>query len=136
MKTKEKPTMGRPPKYSKAEDLVSAANKYFEKCDLARQLPEKAGLCLALGITRETYSQYKKGDFSDAIKGFELYIESNWVRRLGGQAATGAIFYLKNAFRDDFKDRNETDVTSGGKPIPLLHALRNNDSNKKDSVAQ
>jgi len=33
------------------------------------------------------------------------------VQRLGGTTPTGAIFYLKNAFKDDYKDRHETDTT-------------------------
>ncbi len=108
---------GRPPKYTSDEEIWKVAKKYFETCDENHQLPEKAGLCIALGITRETYNQYKNGKFSDALKRIELYIESNWVRRLGGQAATGAIFYLKNAFSKDYRDRHETDVTSGGEKV-------------------
>jgi len=110
---------GRPPKYSDHNEIIIKANAFFALCDKNRQKPEKAGLCLALGISRDTYSEYKKR-FSDTIKGLELYIESCWVRRLDSQAATGAIFYLKNAFRDEYKDRQETDVTSGGEKINFL----------------
>ena len=119
---------GRPPKYKSDKLLVAKAQEYFALCEKARQLPEKAGLCLALGISRETYSQYKKDKFPDAIKGFELYIESNWVRRLSGQAATGAIFYLKNAFSADYRDRTETDVTSGGEKVQGFQLIPPNDN--------
>ena len=109
----EKNKGGRPPKYSTAKALIDAGKVFFDLCDKTRQLPEKAGLCLHLGISRDTYSEYRK-TFPDAIKAFDLYIESCWVRRLSGQAATGAIFYLKNAFRDDYKDRHEHTGEDGG----------------------
>lgn len=107
--------MARPPKYKTAEQVLKTADEYFALCDTNHQLPEKAGLCLALGISRDTYNEYKKVRFPDTIKAFELYIESSWVRRLAGQAATGAIFYLKNAFKEDYRDSH--DVTSDGKAI-------------------
>lgn len=107
---------GRPPKYTSAQQLMDAGREYFDTCEKARELPEKAGLCIGLGITRETYNEYrKKPQFSDAIKGMDLYIESCWTRRLGGQAATGAIFYLKNAFHEHFHDRKELELSGSVK---------------------
>ena len=126
VKAKEKPNKhfllekftGRPPKYSKVTDLEKKALEYFEKCSVGKEFPNKAGLCLYLGISRDTYSTYRKSKtFSDTIKKCDKYIEDAWVNRLGGAAATGAIFYLKNAFRDHYKDRQETDITSGGEQI-------------------
>lgn len=111
---------GRPPKYSTKAELLKKANEYFDHCNSFFQLPEKAGLCLYLNITRETYSQYRKDKrFSDAIKAMDSYIESNWVRRLSGNSATGAIFYLKNAFHQDYRDRVENDITSKGESIQI-----------------
>src|SRR4051812_37925427 len=103
---KKYPTAGQPPKYKSTKELVDRMQEFFAICDKARQLPEKAGLCIYLGISRETYSQYLK-KYPDAIRYANDYIESNWVRRLAGQSATGAIFYLKNAFKEDYKDRTE-----------------------------
>ena len=117
---------GRPPKYNSSEELIAKAQTYFAICEKSHELPEKAGLCLALGITRETYSQYRKGEFSDAIKRLDLYIESNWARRLASSAATGAIFYLKNAFSADYRDRTETDLTSKGEKITGINYISPN----------
>ncbi len=114
---------GRPAKYTSGELLWLKANDFFELCDKTRQLPEKAGLCLYLGISRDTYSEYRK-KFPDSIKAIDMYIESSWVRRLNGQAATGAIFYLKNAFRDEYKDRHETDITTDGQPITGMKIIK------------
>lgn len=117
---------GRPPKYDSEDVLIEKAAEYFDNCKQTSQLPEKAGLCLYLGISKDTYSEYrKKGKFPDAIKKMDALIESNWVRRLGGQAATGAIFYLKNAFRNDYKDRHETDITSKGEQVVVYIPKRN-----------
>lgn len=115
---KQKRGRGRPKSFNSPQEMAQKALEFFDECTKSRHLPEKAGLCLALGISRETYSEYKnKPEYSDTIKGFNSYIESCWVRRLNGQGATGAIFYLKNAFKEDFKDRIESDVTSGGEKI-------------------
>lgn len=115
---------GRPPKYTEAQQLKKKADAYFALCKKDKQPPEKAGLCLALGITRETYNQYRaKPEFSDAIRSFDFRVESWWARRLAGQSATGAIFYLKNAFKDEYKDRTETDITSGGEKLNIAGPL-------------
>lgn len=109
---------GRPPKFESGADLAEQLLAYFDLCDKSKIMPTKAGLCLALTITRETYNQYKHKDgFSDALKGAELYMEDKWNQRLSGNSPTGAIFYLKNAFKEEYKDRHETDVTTGGQPL-------------------
>jgi hypothetical protein len=64
-----------------------------------------------LRISRDTYSEYRK-KFPDTIKAANDWIENAWVQRLSTTAPTGAIFYLKNAFKEDYRDRTETDVTS------------------------
>ena len=108
---------GRPPKYSSEEDLRTEITAYFAQCDKKHEMPNKAGLCLFLGISRDTYNEYKKTRFPDAIKASEATIEDAWVQRLAGTTPTGAIFYLKNAFSDDYRDRHETDVTSKGEKV-------------------
>lgn len=109
--------MARPPKYAKEEVLETAANAYFVSCEEKETLPEKAGLCLWLGISRDTYNEYKKNRFPDALKAFELHIESSWIRRLQSNSPTGAIFYLKNAFKEEYRDSH--DVTSDGKALSV-----------------
>jgi hypothetical protein len=86
-------------------------------------MPTKGGLALYLDTTRETLGDYeKKEDYSDAIKRAYGLIENAWVQKLSGQSVAGVIFYLKNAYKENWKDRNETDITTGGKPLgALLH---------------
>lgn len=111
--------MGRIAKYTNEEDLDAVISQYFEKCIEKKELPNKAGLCLFLGISRDTYSEYRKR-YPDAIKRADSFIENAWVQRLGSNAPTGAIFYLKNAFKENYKDRHETDLTSAGEKLQSL----------------
>lgn len=105
-------------KYKTAKELRTKALQFIEQCKVEKELPEKAGLCVHLGITRDTYCRYRKQkNLSDTIKEIDHLIESAWVRRLGGAAPAGAIFYLKNAFKEHYKDKTETDVTTNGKDI-------------------
>lgn len=79
-------------------------------------MPNKAGLCVFLRIDKSTYNDYKQ-KYPDTIKEVEAVIENAWVQRLRDPGATGAIFYLKNAFKEDYKDRHETDITSKGEQV-------------------
>mgnify|MGYP001558032215 CR=1 FL=1 len=111
--------MGRPRKFNTNKELEVRIDDYLAICKEKKEIPNKAGLCLHLGMTRQSYSRYKDLEiFSDTIKKGELKIENAWIQRLSGVSPVGAIFYMKNAFREDYKDRTETDVTSGGKPLP------------------
>ena len=109
---------GRPPKYETEDDFAKAVEEYFKSCRETNQMPNKAGLCVVTHISRDTYNEYKKR-FPDALKWVESYIENAWVQRLAANAATGAIFYLKNAFSADYRDRTETDITSANLPFNL-----------------
>lgn len=128
--------MGRRPKFSNEEILKERCRAYFDNCIQKEEIPSKPGMRVFLDITRETYSQYKK-KFPDTIKKAENLIETAWVEKLRSNSPTGAIFYLKNAFKEDYKDRYATDLTSGGKPIPLYdYTIRPNHRRKKDKPSQ
>ena len=123
---------GRPPKFKSATELHDAIVKYFQYCKAERELPNKAGLCVSLIISRDTYSEYRK-KFPDTIKDADATIENAWVQRLAGNSPTGAIFYLKNAFSADYRDRTETDLTSAGEKITGFQMIPPNDRpNKTD----
>ncbi len=107
---------GRPPSFESVDDLLGRAESYLDTCNALKEVPNKAGLSLFIGCSRETLSEYannKGKEFSDAVKSIYSYLENAWVQRLSKQHPTGAIFYLKNAFgyMDAF------DHTSGGKPM-------------------
>ena len=113
--------MGRPLRYNKKEEIQTIFEKYLETCIEKKQILTKAGFLYHLDMSRESYREYKeKEEFVDTLKRIEFLIENAWLQRLTESGATGAIFYLKNAFKEEYKDRNETDITSGGKPLPLF----------------
>ena len=113
---------GRPPKYADEKILLDKILEYFAQCEEKKEMPNKAGLRLFLDISRDTYNEYKKR-FPDALKRAEAFIENAWVQRLGGNSPTGAIFYLKNAFFEDYRDRTETDLTSKGEKIAGINYI-------------
>ena len=112
---------GRPPKYKKKEEFQKIFEEYLQSCKENKQILTKAGLLVFLDIGRDAYADYKiKKEFSDTIRKIENIIENSWLQRLTETGATGAIFYLKNAFKEEYKDRNEMDLTSDGKGIQTI----------------
>lgn len=106
---------GRPPKYTE-DQLKKVSMRYFNACGDHERLPNKAGLMLYLGIHRDTYSEYRK-KFPDTVKHLDFVVEEAWLNRLADNSPAGAIFYLKNAFKEEYKDKLETDITSGGEKL-------------------
>lgn len=108
--------VGKPPIFPDNNSFSQAIVEYFALCEKLEQIPNKAGLRLFLAMSIDTYSEYKER-YPDTLKIAEHVIENAWIQRLATPASVGAIFYLKNAFKDDYKDRRETDITSGGDKI-------------------
>ena len=97
--------VGRPPNYKTKEDMQAVIDIYF---DNLRRLPNKAGLLLALDMTRSSWSDYKKKEeFSYTIRRCNKRIENAWIGRLEEKSPVGAIFYLKNAFKEIYKDKHD-----------------------------
>lgn len=112
--------IGRPPQYTR-DSFIAVVKKYLNTPRAQVGIHNKAGLLLALDLSRESWRRYKENpDFSDTIRKAEAQIEDEWVRRLvDGGSASGPIFYLKNAFKEEYKDRQETDITTGGEKIGI-----------------
>ena len=100
--------MARPPKYKTKEEMQVKVVKYFKNCVKVGTIPNKAGILLELDMTRTMLAQYKKKkEFKPTIKKAHTKIENAWVDRLNKAAPVGAIFYLKNAFRDIYRDKQD-----------------------------
>ena len=107
--------------------LVEVTHKVMTK----QQPYTITGLALALGTTRETLIDYENGNrdnkpddenfdedvelFSDTIKKAKLRCEQFNEAQLFSTSPAGTIFNLKNNY--GWKDKTETDLTSGGKKI-------------------
>lgn len=114
---------GKPLKIPTEEIFDDIVENYFKLCDEKKLIPNKAGLCYALHIDKSTYNDYKKR-YPHTLSKTEHWIEQCWIQRLAGNSPTGAIFYLKNAFKEDYKDRHETDITSNGEQLHVYIPTR------------
>ena len=106
---------GRPLKFEPIS-FKERVDAYFKCKAITRKkfpdLPTKVGLLLWLKMSRENWREYKeKPEFVDTIKHAEDKIEQAWVQYLKRHTqVAGIIFYLKNAFRENYKDKYDSDV--------------------------
>ncbi|MCX7589707.1 MAG: DNA-packaging protein [Patescibacteria group bacterium] len=132
---------GRPKKDAriKVYSTITFKNKmfeYLEYCQKNNKLPTIAGFVNYVEISRPTYRKLKqKNGYKKAIEFFENLVEDTWVQALVRKNPTGAMFYLKNSFREFYSDTYEHQI----KPVvPILGGAtrgrpkkddKNNDSN-------
>lgn len=126
--------VGRPIKFKSKEDIEKKIQRYFDDCEKKHKPLTITGLAVSLDTNRETLLDYQdKEEFSDTIKRAKEIIH-NWTEEylFTGKNQTGAIFNLKNNY--GWKDKTEQDITSGGKPIPILNngIIPTDNSNKED----
>jgi len=83
-------------------------------------LPTLASFASLIGVHRDTINQWAKDnkEFSDAIKEAKEHQERILVTNglMGLYQGAFAIFTAKNVI--GWRDKIETDITSGGKPLP------------------
>lgn len=124
---------GRPTKWNTPEELENQINLYFEQCKEENEIPTVSGLAYHLGTNRQTLINYEnnqsgdwlkrfdddfRGEYANIIKMAKSYIESRYEQALFNRSmTTGAIFALKNGFKD-WKDKQEV-VQTAGKSIDL-----------------
>lgn len=103
----EKHAGGRPPKYTKVEEIQEKIDKYFEECKLNNKPYTITGLGLALDMSRQDLINYsKKDEFFDTIKKAKMRVENYLEERLiNDTSTTGIIFNLKNNY--GWKDKQE-----------------------------
>lgn len=126
---------GRKLKFQTVEELSACLNEYFEFCDnRVKEIPSKdggvtlikhpapytmSGLARRLGISRDTLCNYHNRElFSDTVKAARDRVQEDIENRLMETPnQSGAIFNLKNNF--GWKDKTETDLTSGGEKLGI-----------------
>ena len=106
----EKHAGGRPPKYTKKEEMQKKIDEYFMQCDRDKEPYTVTGLGLALDMSRQDLINYSnKEEFFDTIKKAKARVENYLEKRLiNDSSATGIIFNLKNNY--NWKDRQEIDA--------------------------
>lgn len=108
------PGPGRPRRFMVPDQIQTLGDEYF--ANTPQEKVSITGLCLHLGILRETLCEYEKlPDFADTIKSLKLRVEYAYEMRGDKGAAPPAytIFALKNM---GWKDRFENNST-------VTHAL-------------
>lgn len=104
--------MARPPIIETPEQFEELADLYFEGCEENAAMPTVNGLCLTLGMCRETLLRYaEKPEFSDTVKRVRMRLELAWEQKLGGNNVAGTIFWLKN---QGWSDKSEQTVKVEG----------------------
>lgn len=114
--------VGRPLKIDSAEELEKLVNEYFEKTDEIKITI--TGLCLYLGLTKETFYEYaKREEYKDILNRARLMVENSYEMSLRENGRTGDIFALKNfGWRDKMEVENSNELT---KLDELLGAIKN-----------
>lgn len=112
--------MGRPLKFKNVEELQTKIDLYFKKT--LREELTITGLALELDTSRRVLCDYEdnRPEFSNAIKKAKTMIENAYEISLRKYGRSGDIFALKNF---GWRDKQETDITSGDKPISILGGI-------------
>ena len=110
---------GRPLKLQNPKKVQEAIDGYFLKCETDNTPATLSGMCIALGITRETFGQYSKGEgehskISDTIKRAHQRIEEAYERRgMTAQNPAFSIFVLKVM---GWPDKQDIDINAKLRP--------------------
>lgn len=98
--------VGRPPIFKNPEELQKKILNYFSKT--TEEKITITGLCLSLGINKDTFYEYgKKKGYKDIIDYARLKVENSYELSLRKYGRTGDIFALKNF---GWKDKQDIDA--------------------------
>ena len=127
--------MGRPLKFENIDELTQKIDEYFNNTPIEEWTI--TGLAIALDTFRKVLIDYENGkyddedrDFSNTIKKAKHLVENSYELDLKKHGRSGTIFALKNF---DWKDKNETDITSGGEKIIPIYGGKSISRHSSDS---
>ena len=111
-----------PSRFADPQDLVDAIESYFNECDEERKSYSMAGLCLFLGISKDTLKNNSfNPKFTPIIEAAKLVMEEDVEQKMlkGGSTTSGYMFKLKAQF--DWTDRQKVDHSYGTANIFLMN---------------
>ena len=139
---------GRPRVFNDNDILRCKVESYFEHCDAQKEVYEDSkgrltivrkpytlsGLCLWLGICRDTFAEYANGVYDDSSNKFsdtfsyarhkvENYVEEGMLNNTLN--TNGSIFNLKNNF--GWKDKTEVEHQVTNIDVKISNLLEGND---------
>lgn len=109
--------IGRPLKIESPEQMQEILEEYFDS------VPEDeitiTGICLALGINKNTFYDYAKKDgFKEITDRARMIVENSYEISLRKNGRTGDIFALKNfGWKDKLEDDEEDKDTTKAKEL-------------------
>jgi len=122
---------GRPTLYK--PEIIDELNNYLkEAIPENMKIPTVEGIALKLGITKETLYQWAKKypEFSDSLKELKMKQKEALIEVgiFGGKEINAAIVSLLLRVNHKMVETTKADITSGGKPIPILGYVHPDDS--------
>jgi len=128
------PGGGRPRKLKSAKEAYEKGLKYIEETLEAEKHLTFTGLCIELGIIRNTFYEYENGvhdtdkeEFSPLLKDLKQRCENYAESRLFGNNPTGAIFALKNYGWKDVSTVENTGPNGGPLQINTIASMSEQD---------
>lgn len=116
---------GKPLKFETVESLQKVMQDYFDKTPSDEWTV--TGLALCVGSKQLLNDYEARDEYKDIVREAKLLVENGYEIDLKKFGRAGSIFALKNF---NWKDKMETDHTTGGQPInfaiPAEIAQKNN----------
>lgn len=113
------------------EEMEAKIDEYMTNCDESKKPRTVAGLCVHLGMIKQSLSAYENGErgeeYIDIVKFGKLRIEAdkNEKMLIGDYVAAPAIFDLKH--NHGWTDQHQVETTHKGdheNPIQIQHTMR------------
>jgi hypothetical protein len=126
---------GQPTKYTPV--AIDRINDYLKRAIPENmEIPTVEGIALELGINRDTLYEWAKvhSEFSDTLEKLKMKQKQMLINTgiFGGKEINATIIALLLKVNHDMVETTKTDITSGGKPIPILgNALPKDNSNSE-----
>jgi hypothetical protein len=121
---------GRPSEYT--PEVIEQINEYMEEAiPQNMKIPTVEGIALKLGINRDTLYEWAKvhPEFSDTLSKLKMKQKEilQEIGIFGGKEINATIVALLLKVNHDMIETTKTDITSGGKPIPILGGITKQD---------
>jgi hypothetical protein len=110
---------GRPLKLQNRRKVQEAIDGYFADCETNKEPVTLTGVCMCLGITRETFRQYANGEgdhrrISDIVKRAHQRVEQAYEKR--GMTAQNPAFFIFVLKVMGWPDKQDIDINARLRP--------------------